>query len=94
MIKVLLDGTLRDHHHIVLQGIKYIVHTLGQENISVLQLFLPLVIPPIMMLIQNNDTVLNESLFQCINSIITTAPKAIDKFSDIIFETINEVLYT
>ena len=59
-----------------------------------MQLFLPLIIPPIMLLIQNNDMVLNESFFQCINSIISTAPKAIDRYSDIILETINDVLYT
>ena len=29
LVKVLLDLTLRDHHHIVLQGIKYIVYNLG-----------------------------------------------------------------
>lgn len=45
-----------------------------------------------MMLIKTNDSVLNESLHQCINAIIGTVPKAIDKFADLIFETINEVL--
>lgn len=47
LISVLLDPTLRDHHHIVLQGIKYIVHNLGQDSI----VFLPLIIPPIMIMI-------------------------------------------
>ena len=88
LIKVLLDGTLRDHHHIVLQGIKYIVYNLGQDSI----VFLPLIIPPLMTLIKTDDHVLNESLYQCVNAIIGTVPIAIDKFSDIIFETINEVL--
>ena len=55
-------------------------------------MFLPLIIPPLMMLIKTNDADLIESLYQCINAIIGTVPKAIDKFSDIIFETINEVL--
>lgn len=45
-----------------------------------------------MMLIKTNDPDLIESLYQCINAIIGTVPKAIDKFSDIIFDTINEVL--
>lgn len=45
-----------------------------------------------MILIKTNDPVLNESLYQCVNAIIGTVPKAIDKFSDIIFDTINEVL--
>ena len=88
MIKVLLDPTLRDHHHIVLQGIKYIVYNLGTDSI----VFLPLIIPPLMTLIKTNDPVLNESLYQCINAIIGTVPKSIDKFSDIIFDTINDVL--
>ena len=44
------------------------------------------------MLIKTNDADLIESLYQCINAIISTVPKSIDKFSDIIFETINEVI--
>ena len=55
-------------------------------------MFLPLIIPPIMILIQSYDHVLNESLYQCINAIIGTVPKAIEKFSDIIFDTINDIL--
>ena len=47
LIKVLIDPTLRDHHHIVLQGIKYIVFNLGPDSI----MFLPLIIPPILILI-------------------------------------------
>lgn len=55
-------------------------------------MFLPHIIPPLMILIRTNDAFLLDNLYQCVNAIIGTVPKAIDKFSDIIFETINEVM--
>lgn len=59
LIKVLVDPTLRDHHNIVLSGIKYIVFNLGQDSVE----FLNIIIPPLLQLIKSNDPILTESLF-------------------------------
>jgi serine/threonine-protein kinase mTOR len=90
LVKVLLDQTLRDHHHIVLQGMSYIVKHLAQDCVE----FLPVIIPPLMILIKSNDQDLIFDLYQCLYAIIASVPASINKFSDIIFETINEVIVT
>jgi hypothetical protein len=51
LVKVLLDPTLRDHHEIVLQGMSYIVKHLGPDCVE----FLPVIIPPLVILIKTND---------------------------------------
>ena len=89
LVKVLLDNTLRDHHHIVLQGMSYIVKHLGPDCVE----FLPVIVPPLMILIKTNDIDLIIDLYQCVNAIIMSVPREINKFSDIIFETINEVMF-
>lgn len=90
LVKVLLDPTLRDHHHIVLQGMSYIVKHLGPDCVE----FLPVIIPPLMILIKTNDADLILDLYQCVNSIIISVPRDVNKFADIVFETINEVMFT
>lgn len=90
LVKVLLDPTLRDHHHIVLQGMSYIVKHLGADCVE----FLPVIVPPLMILIRTNDVDLIIDLYQCLNAIIVSVPRDINKYADIIFETINEVMFT
>lgn len=90
LVKVLLDPTLRDHHHIVLQGMSYIVKHLSADCVE----FLPVIIPPLMILIKTNDADLILDLYQCVNSIISSVPRDIARFADILFETVHEVLFT
>jgi len=59
LVKVLLDPTLRDHHHIVLQSISYIVKNLGADCVE----FLPVIVPPLMILIRTNDDILMLDLY-------------------------------
>jgi hypothetical protein len=68
----------------------YIVKHLVSDCVE----FLPVIIPPLMILIKTNDADLILDLYQCVNAIIVNVPKDINKFSDIIFETINEVMFT
>lgn len=68
----------------------YIVKHLGADCVE----FLPVIIPPLMILIKTNDADLIIDLYQCVNAIIVSVPRDISKFSDIIFETINEVMFT
>jgi Domain of unknown function (DUF3385) len=89
LVKVLLDPTLRDHHHIVLQGMSYIVKHLGPDCVE----FLPVIVPPLMILIRTNDLDLILDLYQCLNAIIVSVPRDVNKYADIIFETINEVMF-
>jgi hypothetical protein len=48
-----------------------------------------------MILIKSNDSqeLINE-LYQCVYAIIGSVPRDINKFSDILFETIHEVLFS
>jgi len=68
----------------------YIVKHLAQDCVE----FLPVIIPPLMILIKSNDQDLIFDLYQCLYAIIASVPASINKFSDIIFETINEVIVT
>lgn len=86
----MLDSTLRDHHHIVLQGLSYIVKNLGPDCVE----FLPVIVPPLMILIRTNDADLIIDLYQCLNAIIVSVPRDLIKYAEIIFETINEVMFT
>lgn len=86
----MLDPTLRDHHHIVLQGLSYIVKNLGPDCVE----FLPVIVPPLMILIRTNDADLIIDLYQCLNAIIVSVPRDLIKYAEIIFETINEVMFT
>jgi hypothetical protein len=47
-----------------------------------------------MILIKSNGTDLINDLYQCVYAIIGSVPKDINKFSDILFETIHEVINT
>lgn len=51
-------------------------------------------IPPLMILIKANDPDLIIPLYECLYAIVASVPNNINKFSDIIFETINEVILT
>jgi len=86
----LLDQTLRDHHHIVLQSLSYIVKNLGADCIE----FLPVIVPPLMILIRTNDEVLMQDLYQCLNAIIVSVPRDLTKYADLIFDSINNVMFT
>jgi hypothetical protein len=68
----------------------YIVKHLGADCVE----FLPVIIPPLMILLRTNDLALIVDLYQCVNAIIVSVPRDINKFSDLIFETINEVMFT
>ena len=88
MVKVLLDQTLRDHHQIVLNGIKYIVQNLGTECVQ----YLHLVIPPLLKLIKYSEhSHLNESLYHCLFVIINTVKEQIGTFCDDMFDTMHEI---
>jgi len=66
MLKILLNANLRDHHLIVLSNIKYIIGKLVKD----IKPFLPLLVPPIIALIKQNDQTLGKSLFECINNML------------------------
>lgn len=90
LVKVLLDQTLRDHHHIVLQSLSYIVKNLGADCVE----FLPVIVPPIMILIRSNDLDLIQDLYSCLYAIVVAVPRDVVKYADLIFETINEVMFS
>lgn len=85
MLKVLLNTNLRDHHLIVLSNIKYIIGKLAKDILP----FLPLLIPPLIALIKQNDPALNKSLFECINNCIQAVPDSLADFSDEIFDMVH-----
>lgn len=66
----------------------YIVKHLAQDCVE----FLPVIIPPLMILIKSNDQDLIFDLYTCLYAIIECVPTSMNKFSDIIFDTVNEVM--
>ena len=88
LLKVLVDPNLRDHHKVCLDGIKYIV-----RNQTDCMPFMPMLIPPLMHLMKQNDSNLTDYLFSCINMIIMFVPEAMIKFADPIFEMIHMVIH-
>lgn len=87
LLKVLVDPNLRDHHKVCLDGVKYIVRNQPDS-----MPFMPMLIPPLLHLMKQNESQLTESLFSCFNMIITHVPDTMIKFADPIFEMIHKVM--
>jgi len=83
-----VDPNLRDHHKVCLDGIKYIV-----RNQHDCMPFMPMLIPPLMHLMKQNESNLTESLFSCFNMIIQFVPETMIKFADPIFDMIHQVIH-
>jgi hypothetical protein len=88
MLKVLLNPNLRDHHLIVISNIKYIIGKLAKDILP----FLPLMIPPLIALIKQNDSTLSKGLFECINSCMQAVPESLADFSNQIFDMVHHMM--
>ena len=88
LMKVLVDPIMRDHHSVTLSGLIYLLRSQPDS-----MPFMPMLIPPLMDLIKQNDPLLTQDLFSVMLLIVESIPEALLQFSDNIFEMIHSVIH-
>lgn len=86
-MKVLIDYNMREHHLVTLNGLNYILRSQND-----LMPYIPMIIPPLMDLIKQNDSYRTQDLFGIVMLIVREIPEAILKFADHIFEMIHVMI--
>ena len=87
-MRVLIDPNMRDHHLVTLNGLTYILRC--QNDCMP---YIPMIIPPLMDLIKQNDAYRTQDLFGIVSLIVKELPEAVLKFADHIFEMIHLMIH-
>lgn len=87
-MKVLVDFNMRDHHQVTLSGLIYLLRSQPDS-----MPFMPMLIPPLMDLIKQNDYLLTADLFSVMKLIVESISEALLQFADNIFDMIHSVIH-